>query len=241
MTNAGSGKVTQKLHCSCLWTILIPRSMSKFNSEEWISRDLLSILYVQLASTWNIVVVIFSQTFNADAQIGESSACATALMCGVKTNFETVGLDARGRFENCFSSFQSRVSSLIDWAQQSGKHTPWLLFLYLFCSLHVQKTIVNVCPTGKLQRNRDIRFIEITHAQCLAEVCKLYQPKNLWFTSGWPELERFRSRISEIYIIFMHHKKICITRNLIEWTLYHALRVQRNMILCCDVRNFIHE
>lgn len=61
------------------------------------------------------------QTFNADAQIGESSACATALMCGVKTNFETVGLDARGKFENCFSSFQSRVSSLIDWAQQSGK------------------------------------------------------------------------------------------------------------------------
>ncbi|XP_023310523.1 alkaline phosphatase, tissue-nonspecific isozyme-like isoform X2 [Anoplophora glabripennis] len=58
-----------------------------------------------------------------DAQIGESSACATALMCGVKTNFETVGLDARGRFENCFSSFSSRVSSLIDWAQESGKST----------------------------------------------------------------------------------------------------------------------
>lgn len=56
-----------------------------------------------------------------DAQIGESSACATALMCGVKTNFETVGLDARGRFENCFSSFSSRVPSLIDWAQESGE------------------------------------------------------------------------------------------------------------------------
>ncbi|KAF7276394.1 hypothetical protein GWI33_010367 [Rhynchophorus ferrugineus] len=55
-----------------------------------------------------------------DAQIGESSACATALMCGVKTNFETVGLDARGKFENCFSSFSSRVPSLIDWAQESG-------------------------------------------------------------------------------------------------------------------------
>lgn len=65
-----------------------------------------------------------------DAQIGESSACATALMCGVKTNFETVGLDARGRFENCFSSFSSRVSSLIDWAQESGK-TPYLLFMYI--------------------------------------------------------------------------------------------------------------
>lgn len=61
------------------------------------------------------------QTYNMDAQIGESSACATALMCGVKTNYETVGLDSRGRFENCYSSFSSRVSSLIDWAQESGK------------------------------------------------------------------------------------------------------------------------
>ncbi|XP_072384783.1 alkaline phosphatase-like [Diabrotica undecimpunctata] len=67
--------------------------------------------------------VALAKTFNMDAQIGESSACATALMCGVKTNFETVGLDARGRFENCFSSFSSRVPSLIDWAQESGKST----------------------------------------------------------------------------------------------------------------------
>nr|CAD7437447.1 unnamed protein product [Timema bartmani] len=63
-----------------------------------------------------------ARTYNADAQIGESSACATALLCGVKANFETVGLDARGRFENCFSSFTSRVSSLIDWAQQEDSN-----------------------------------------------------------------------------------------------------------------------
>ncbi|XP_076251472.1 alkaline phosphatase-like [Rhynchophorus ferrugineus] len=67
--------------------------------------------------------VALAKTYNMDAQIGESSACATALMCGVKTNFETVGLDARGKFENCFSSFSSRVPSLIDWAQESGKAT----------------------------------------------------------------------------------------------------------------------
>ena len=60
------------------------------------------------------------QTYNLDAQIGESSACATALLCGVKANFETVGLDAKGKFENCYSSFNSRVESLIDWAQQEG-------------------------------------------------------------------------------------------------------------------------
>lgn len=61
------------------------------------------------------------QTYNSDAQIGESSACATALMCGVKANFETLGLDTRGKFENCLSSFSSKVPSLIDWAQEEGE------------------------------------------------------------------------------------------------------------------------
>ena len=73
------------------------------------------------------------QTYNSDAQIGESSACATALLCGVKANFETVGLDSSGRFENCFSSFSSRVPSLFDWAQQAGKWNyvnRWIMFIY---------------------------------------------------------------------------------------------------------------
>lgn len=64
---------------------------------------------------------MYFQTYNLDAQVGESSACATALMCGVKANFETVGLDAHGQFENCKSSFQNaKVPSLIDWAQNQG-------------------------------------------------------------------------------------------------------------------------
>ncbi|XP_063233619.1 alkaline phosphatase, tissue-nonspecific isozyme-like [Bacillus rossius redtenbacheri] len=67
--------------------------------------------------------VALARTYNADAQIGESSACATALLCGVKANFETVGLDSRGKFENCFSSLTSRVPSVFDWAQQAGKAT----------------------------------------------------------------------------------------------------------------------
>ncbi|KAK6623415.1 hypothetical protein RUM43_009267 [Polyplax serrata] len=65
--------------------------------------------------------VALVKTFNSDAQIGESSACATALMCGVKANFETLGLDTRGKFENCLSSFSSKVPSLIDWAQEEGE------------------------------------------------------------------------------------------------------------------------
>ena len=65
--------------------------------------------------------VFFFQTYNIDSQIGGSSACATALMCGVKGNDNTVGLDHNGQFEDCISSLPSRVSSLVDWAQNYGK------------------------------------------------------------------------------------------------------------------------
>lgn len=71
----------------------------------------------------NFPTVALAKTYNLDAQIGESSACATALLCGVKANFETVGLDAKGRFENCTSSITSKVDSLISWAQKQGKST----------------------------------------------------------------------------------------------------------------------
>ncbi|XP_076394292.1 alkaline phosphatase-like [Megachile rotundata] len=67
--------------------------------------------------------VALARTYNMDAQVGESSACATALLCGVKANYETVGLDSSARFENCSSSFDARVPSLINWAQEQGKST----------------------------------------------------------------------------------------------------------------------
>ncbi|XP_066973442.1 alkaline phosphatase-like isoform X1 [Macrobrachium rosenbergii] len=67
--------------------------------------------------------VALSKTYNLDAQIGDSSACATALMCGVKANVNTVGLDHRGKFEDCLSSYTAGATSLIDWAQKHGKST----------------------------------------------------------------------------------------------------------------------
>ncbi|XP_070161608.1 alkaline phosphatase isoform X2 [Polyergus mexicanus] len=67
--------------------------------------------------------VALARTYNTDAQVGESSACATALLCGVKANYETVGLDSSAHFEDCYSSFEARVPSLINWAQDQGKST----------------------------------------------------------------------------------------------------------------------
>lgn len=80
------------------------------------------------------------QTYNLDAQIGESSACATALLSGVKANFETVGLDGGGKFEDCFSSLHSRVDSIMTWAQHEGilifvnHFVKWLWFLIPACT-----------------------------------------------------------------------------------------------------------
>lgn len=68
-----------------------------------------------------ITNILFYQTYNIDAQTGESSACATALLCGVKARYETLGLDAGGRFNNCASAINSKVTSLIDWAHEAGE------------------------------------------------------------------------------------------------------------------------
>ncbi|XP_012551340.1 alkaline phosphatase [Bombyx mori] len=65
--------------------------------------------------------VALAKTYNIDAQTGESSACATALLCGVKARYETLGLDAGGRFNNCASTIHSKVPSLVDWAHEAGK------------------------------------------------------------------------------------------------------------------------
>ncbi|XP_054711104.1 alkaline phosphatase, tissue-nonspecific isozyme-like [Uloborus diversus] len=67
--------------------------------------------------------VALAKTYNTDSQVGDSGACATALLCGVKGRFETVGLDDSGRYDRCSSSLQARVPCLADWAQGEGKST----------------------------------------------------------------------------------------------------------------------
>ncbi|XP_015111441.1 alkaline phosphatase [Diachasma alloeum] len=67
--------------------------------------------------------IALARTYNNDAQVGESSACATALVCGVKANYETVGLDSSAKFDNCLSSQTARVPSIVQWAQERGKST----------------------------------------------------------------------------------------------------------------------
>ncbi|GFU17918.1 uncharacterized protein TNCV_4029351 [Trichonephila clavipes] len=66
------------------------------------------------------IFTLILQTYNTDSQVGDSGACATALLCGVKGRFETVGLDDSARYDKCQSSFNSRIPCLADWAQAEG-------------------------------------------------------------------------------------------------------------------------
>ncbi|GFQ69940.1 alkaline phosphatase, tissue-nonspecific isozyme, partial [Trichonephila clavata] len=78
--------------------------------------------------------VALSKTYNTDSQVGDSGACATALLCGVKGRFETVGLDDSGRYDKCQSSFQSRIPCLADWAQAEAIPLP----------IHLSSNLANI-------------------------------------------------------------------------------------------------
>lgn len=60
-----------------------------------------------------------------DAQVADSACTATAYLSGVKTNFYTVGLDAKARNKDCSGQNDParRVPSVMSWAQAAGKGT----------------------------------------------------------------------------------------------------------------------
>lgn len=65
------------------------------------------------------------KTYCVDKQVPDSASAATALFCGVKGNMKTAGVDARVKQEDCEASLseESKVDSVVDWAQRAGKHT----------------------------------------------------------------------------------------------------------------------
>ncbi|KAI5750422.1 hypothetical protein M8J76_015492 [Diaphorina citri] len=67
----------------------------------------------------------FPHTYCVDKQVPDSASTATALFCGVKSNMHTAGVDARVKTEDCEASLssESKVDSVIEWAQRAGKHT----------------------------------------------------------------------------------------------------------------------
>ncbi|XP_051778692.1 alkaline phosphatase, tissue-nonspecific isozyme [Erpetoichthys calabaricus] len=65
--------------------------------------------------------VALSKTYNTDFQISDSASTATAILCGVKTNMNIVGISAAGRNGVCHSQKGNEVTSILKWAKDEGK------------------------------------------------------------------------------------------------------------------------
>jgi alkaline phosphatase len=65
------------------------------------------------------------QTYNVDKQAPDSSSAATALFGGVKSNFNTVGVDSYVRLGNCSDTLDElhHVESILHWAQEADLGT----------------------------------------------------------------------------------------------------------------------
>ncbi|XP_030385710.1 alkaline phosphatase [Scaptodrosophila lebanonensis] len=65
------------------------------------------------------------KTYCADKQVPDSFSTATALFGGVKTNYETGGVDSSVSLANCSASLDEshHVHSILKWAQEDGMRT----------------------------------------------------------------------------------------------------------------------
>jgi len=69
--------------------------------------------------------VALVKTYNVDQQVPDSAATATAILCGVKANFYTLGLNANVKLNdtNCARVQRNQVDSILRQAQAAGKST----------------------------------------------------------------------------------------------------------------------
>lgn len=60
------------------------------------------------------------QTYNVDRQVPDSAGTATAYLCGVKGNYQTVGLSAAARHSQCNTTAGNEVISVLERARKAG-------------------------------------------------------------------------------------------------------------------------
>ncbi|XP_066997238.1 alkaline phosphatase, tissue-nonspecific isozyme [Anabrus simplex] len=65
------------------------------------------------------------KTYCSDKQVPDSASTATALLCGVKTNYRVAGVDANVKRHDCEASLNPKfwTQSILQWAQEAGKDT----------------------------------------------------------------------------------------------------------------------
>ncbi|KAM9127544.1 intestinal-type alkaline phosphatase-like [Pangshura tecta] len=65
--------------------------------------------------------VALSKIYNVDRQVPDSAGTATAYLCGVKANYETIGVSAAARHSQCNTTLGNEVVSVLQRAQRAGK------------------------------------------------------------------------------------------------------------------------
>ncbi|NXP80886.1 PPBI phosphatase, partial [Ramphastos sulfuratus] len=65
--------------------------------------------------------VALSKTYNVDRQVPDSAGTATAYLCGVKGNYQTVGVSAAARYQQCNTTTGNEVTSVLERAYKAGK------------------------------------------------------------------------------------------------------------------------
>ncbi|XP_062987863.1 intestinal-type alkaline phosphatase 1-like [Elgaria multicarinata webbii] len=64
--------------------------------------------------------VALSKTYNVDRQVPDSAGTATAYLCGVKGNYETIGVSAAARLDQCNTTAGNEVVSVLQRAREAG-------------------------------------------------------------------------------------------------------------------------
>ncbi|XP_003784907.1 intestinal-type alkaline phosphatase [Otolemur garnettii] len=62
-----------------------------------------------------------SKTYNVDRQVPDSAGTATAYLCGVKANYQTIGVSAAARYNECKTKHGNEVMSVMYRAKKAGK------------------------------------------------------------------------------------------------------------------------
>lgn len=76
----------------------------------------------------------FFQTYNIDRQVPDSAGTATAIFSGVKSRYKILGLDAKAQVNTCDKNINeaAKLSTIADWAQESGMDTGKFYNLFFF-------------------------------------------------------------------------------------------------------------
>ncbi|KAL8188208.1 UNVERIFIED_CONTAM: hypothetical protein K2H54_063073 [Gekko kuhli] len=61
-----------------------------------------------------------SKTYNVDRQVPDSAGTATAYLCGVKGNYQTAGVSAAARYDQCSTTAGNEVTSVLQRARAAG-------------------------------------------------------------------------------------------------------------------------